>query len=113
VNLRGVGQSLRLNVVLSVVSATGLLLVIGVGMWAFVGGQHADYSRIVAFHTAGDKSIFLAVTSATSLAFFAMTGFEDSVNMAEETKDPVKTFPRTLLTGLSIAGVVYILVSIV
>jgi len=33
--------------------------------------------------------------------------------MAEETKDPVRIFPRMLLTGLSIAGIVYILVSIV
>jgi hypothetical protein len=94
VNLRGVGGSIKLNVVLSCIEAIGLLLVIGVGMWAFVGGQHADYSRIVSFHTAGDKSIFLAITAATSLAFFAMVGFEDSVNMAEETKDPVKTFPQ-------------------
>jgi basic amino acid/polyamine antiporter, APA family len=113
VNLRGVGQSLRLNVVLSAVSATGLLLVIGVGMWAFVEGRHADYARIVAFDTAGDKGIFLAVTSATSLAFFAMVGFEDSVNMAEETKDPVKTFPKVLLSGLSIAGIVYMLIAII
>ncbi len=113
VNLRGVGQSIKLNVVLSAVAATGLLLVIGVGMWAFVGGQHADYSRIVAFDTAGDKSIFLAVSSATSLAFFAMVGFEDSVNMAEETKDPVKTFPKVLLSGLSIAGVVYAVIAVI
>jgi len=113
VNLRGVGQSLRLNVVLSGVAATGLLLVIGVGMWALVHGHHADYSRVVAFDTNGDKSIFLAVTSATSLAFFAMTGFEDSVNMAEETKDPVKTFPKVLLSGLSVAGLVYVLIAII
>jgi amino acid transporter len=33
--------------------------------------------------------------------------------MAEETKDPVKIFPKMLLSGLTIAGVVYILVSIV
>ena len=33
--------------------------------------------------------------------------------MAEETKDPVKIFPKMLLTGLTIAGIVYILVSIV
>jgi amino acid transporter len=55
----------------------------------------------------------MAVTTATSLAFFAMVGFEDSVNMAEETKDPVKTFPKVLLSGLSIAGLVYVVVAIV
>ena len=113
VNLRGVGESVKLNVVLTIIEITGLLLVILVGLWAFTGGGDVDFSRVVAFDTAEDKNAFMAVTTATSLAFFAMVGFEDSVNMAEETKDPVRIFPKMLLTGLSIAGIVYILVSIV
>ena len=113
VNLRGVGESVKLNVVLTIVEITGLLLVIGVGFWAFTGGAEVDFSRVVAFETADDKNVFLAVTAATSLAFFAMVGFEDSVNMAEETKDPVRIFPKVLLTGLGIAGVVYVVVAIV
>ncbi|BBY26000.1 APC family permease [Mycolicibacterium sediminis] len=114
VNLRGVGESVKLNVVLTIIEISGLLLVIGVGFWAFGGGgADVDFSRVVAFETAEDKHWFLAVTSATSLAFFAMVGFEDSVNMAEETKDPVRIFPKVLLTGLGIAGVVYVIVAIV
>lgn len=113
VNLRGVGESVKLNVVLTIIEISGLLLVILVGLWAFTGSGDVDFSRVVAFDTADDKNAFMAVTAATSLAFFAMVGFEDSVNMAEETKDPVRVFPRMLLTGLGIAGVVYVLVSIV
>ena len=111
VNLRGVGESVKLNVVLTIVEITGLMLVIFVGFWAFTQGGDVDFSRVIAFDTAADKNAFLAVTTATSLAFFAMVGFEDSVNMAEETKDPVKIFPKMLLTGLGIAGVVYIVVA--
>jgi amino acid transporter len=114
INYRGVGESIKLNVVLTIVEITGLIVVILVGVWAFTGGGgDVDFSRITAFETAEDKNTFLAVTAATSLAFFAMVGFEDSVNMAEETKDPIKTFPKILLSGLGIAGLVYILVSIV
>ncbi|MGV0790242.1 APC family permease [Mycolicibacterium sp. XJ1819] len=113
VNLRGVSESVKLNVVLTIVEITGLALVILVGLWAFTGSADVDFSRVVAFETGEDKSTFLAVSTATSLAFFAMVGFEDSVNMAEETKDPVRTFPRILLSGLTIAGIVYVLVSIV
>src|SRR6476619_378327 len=113
VNLRGVGESVKLNVFLTIIEISGLLLVILVGLWEFTGGADVDFSRVVAFDTAEEKNAFMAVTAATSLAFFAMVGFEDSVNMAEETKDPVKIFPKMLLTGLTIAGVVYILVSIV
>ena len=32
--------------------------------------------------------------------------------MAEETKDPVRNFPRMMLTGLGITGVIYVLVAI-
>ena len=64
------------------------------------------------FDNPEDKGLFLAVTAATSIAFFAMVGFEDSVNMAEETKDPSRIFPKVLLTGLIITGLVYVLVSI-
>jgi basic amino acid/polyamine antiporter, APA family len=113
VNLRGVGESVKLNVVLTIVEVTGLLLVIFVGLWAFTRGGDVDFSRVIAFDTAEHKNAFLAVTTATSLAFFAMVGFEDSVNMAEETKDPVRIFPKMLLSGLGIAGVVYIVVAIV
>src|SRR5699024_12051017 len=38
--------------------------------------------------------------------------FEDSVNMVEETKDP-SVFPKIMLSGLTITGVIYVLVSIV
>ena len=107
------GKSVKLNVALTIIEISGLMLVILVGLWAFTGGgADVDFSRVVAFDTATDKNAFMAVTAATSLAFFAMVGFEDSVNMAEETKDPVKVFPRALLTGLSI-GVVYMVVAIV
>ncbi|HET7415541.1 MAG TPA: APC family permease [Arthrobacter sp.] len=111
INLRGVGESLKLNVVLTLIELTGLLIVILVGFWAMAQGN-VDFGRVMVFETSGDKSVFLALTAATSLAFFSMVGFEDSVNMAEETKDPVKTFPKVMLTGLSITALVYVLVSI-
>jgi APA family basic amino acid/polyamine antiporter len=113
VNLRGVGESVKLNVVLSGIEITGLCLVIFVGLWAFGGSEHVDYSRVMAFDTGPGKNAVVALTTATSLAFFAMTGFEDSVNMAEETKNPVRIFPKVLLAGLSIAALVYIVVAIV
>ena len=111
VNFRGVGESVKLNVVLTLVELSGLLLVIFVGLFAVFGGN-ADFSRVVVFESPSDRSAFFAVTAATSLAFFAMVGFEDSVNMAEECHNPVRDFPKMMLTGLGITGVIYILVSI-
>jgi amino acid transporter len=111
VNLRGVSESVKANVVLTLVELSGLVIVILVGVFAVTQGK-ADFSRVVMFDTASDKSAFVAVTAGTSLAFFAMVGFEDSVNMAEETKDPSTIFPKMMLSGLGLTGMIYILVSI-
>ncbi|XVU30189.1 APC family permease [Actinoplanes sp. CA-054009] len=111
INFRGVGESVKLNVLLTCVELSGLLIVIGIGAWA-LGGGDGDLTRLTDFTAAEGESAFFSVTAATALAFFAMVGFEDSVNMAEETKDPVRIFPKVMLTGLCITGVIYILVSI-
>src|SRR5215207_1094962 len=89
INLRGVGESVKANVVLTCVELSGLLIIITIGLWAIGHGQ-GDVSRVMEFRTATDGSAIWPVVAATTLAFFAMVGFEDSVNMAEETKDPVR-----------------------
>lgn len=111
VNMYGVSESVKFNVVLTLIELTGLALVILVGFWA-IGRGEADFSQVILFETPEDKGLFMAVIGATALAFFSMVGFEDSVNMAEEVVDPVRNFPRALITGLSITGVVYVLVSV-
>src|SRR5690625_5938023 len=88
------------------------MVVMLVGFYAIGRGQ-GDFSGVILFETPGEKGLFMAVIGATALAFFSMVGFEDSVNMAEETVDPVKNFPRALIGGLSITGVIYVLISII
>jgi APA family basic amino acid/polyamine antiporter len=111
INLRGVGESVKFNVILTMVEVLALTIVIGVGFYAFASGG-GDLTRITTFESPEGKGMFLAVTAATSIAFFAMVGFEDSVNMVEETQEPEKIFPRTMLTGLGIAVILYMLVAI-
>ena len=111
VNFRGVGESVKANVVLTCVELTGLLIIIVIGLWAIGLGQ-GDVSRVIQFRSNADGGMFWPVIAATTLAFFAMVGFEDSVNMAEECKDPTRHFPKVLLAGLGITGLIYVLVSI-
>jgi basic amino acid/polyamine antiporter, APA family len=110
INLRGVGESVKFNVILTVVEMTALAIVIGVGFWVIAQGD-GDLSRITTFSSPEEKGLFLAVTAATSVAFFAMVGFEDSVNMVEECHEPERIFPRTMLTGLGVAVLIYVLVA--
>ena len=111
INLRGVGESVKFNVLLTIVEMTALAIVILIGLYV-VGKGDGDLSRITVFENPDDKGLFMAVTVATAIAFFSMVGFEDSVNMVEETQDPMRIFPRTMLTGLGIAVVIYMLVAI-
>jgi len=110
INFRGVGESVKANVVLTFIELSGLLLIIAVGVYALGTGE-GDASRLVQINT-GDSSAFLAITAATSLAFFAMVGFEDSVNMAEECRDPVRIFPRAMLVGMGVAAAIYVVVAV-
>jgi len=110
VNFRGVSESVKTNVVLTCVELSGLLIIIMIGLWA-LGVGDGDFSRVTTFDT-GDRSALGAVVAGTALAFFAMVGFEDSVNMAEECKEPSRIFPKVLLTGLIITGCIYVFVSV-
>jgi amino acid transporter len=110
-NLRGVGESVKFNVVLTLVEVTALAIVIAIGVYV-MASQGADLGQIVVFDNASDRGWFAGVTVATAIAFFAMVGFEDSVNMVEETHEPERIFPRVMLSGLGIAVTIYMLVAI-
>ena len=84
-----------------------IIVVIGV---AALGEGSGDFSRNFEFKEG--ESVFGAIVAGTALAFYAMIGFEDSVNVAEEAKQPSRNFPRALFGGLIIAGVLYLLVTL-
>lgn len=110
VNARGISESVALNVVLTVIELAGLALVVVIGT-VFLAEGGGDPGR--ALEISGDPSVLIAILSGAGLAFFALIGFEDSVNLAEEVRDPRRAYPRALLGGLAIAGAVYVLVTAV
>lgn len=111
INMRGVGESVMVNAVFTCIELTGLIIIVVIGMMVFGNGE-ADIGKAFEFGD-NEDGIFWPVIAGTTLAFFAMVGFEDSVNMAEETKEPSRIFPRMLFAGLGIAAILYLVVSIV
>ena len=85
------------------------MIIVIIGVAALSDGS-ADFSRNFEFKEG--ESVFAVIVGGTALSFYALIGFEDSVNVAEETKQPVATFPRALFTGLAVAGVLYLLVTL-
>ncbi|MFI6940205.1 APC family permease [Streptomyces sp. NPDC050418] len=112
-NLRGVSESVKTNVVLTLVELTGLAIILGIGVWAVLNGD-GEASRLTDFEASGSGyALMTGVLGATALGFFAFVGFEDSVNMVEETKDPQRNFPRAIFLGVAITGTIYVLVALV
>ncbi|NYV78785.1 APC family permease, partial [Streptomyces sp. UH6] len=111
VNARGIQESTRANVVATVIEVGGLLLVVALGAWLLLRGD-GDLSRLGRLGTP-EQGAAAALLSGAVLAFYSFVGFETSVNVAEETRDPRRSYPRALFGALATAGVVYLLVGVV
>jgi basic amino acid/polyamine antiporter, APA family len=109
VNLRGIGESVRLNVGLTLIELAGLVLVVVIGA-AFLAEGGGEPSR--AFSIKEGEALLPALIAGAGLAFYALIGFEDSVNVAEEVREP-RGYPTALFGGLAIAGAVYLAVTII
>ena len=108
-NARGIRDSLRANVVMTLIELSGLVLVVVLAV-AILGAGDGNPGQAVEFREGVNPGS--AVLAASVLAFYSFVGFETSANVAEETRDPRRAYPRALLGGLVIAGVVYCLVGL-
>ena len=109
VNFRGIAESVKLNVGFTIVEVGGLLLIILIAVVAVIQGD-ADTSR--PFEIKEGSSLIGVALAGAALAFYALIGFEDSVNISEEVKNPTRVYPKVIFGGLLIAGTIYLLVTI-
>ena len=109
VNFIGITESVVVNMVMAFVEIAGLLIVMFIAIWYIAEGK-AEFGTLTEFDTGG-TNWSLAILAGVALSFFAMTGFENTANVAEETIDPHRSFPRSLIGGMITAGVIYVLVS--
>lgn len=108
-NFRGITESVWANMVMTLVETTGLLIILVIGGTVLAKGD-ADLTTPFELN---DGNPTLVVLSGVALAFFAMTGFENAANIAEETREPSKVFPKALLGGMALAGVLYMLIAFI
>ncbi|MGW3991199.1 APC family permease [Streptomyces sp. NPDC004830] len=110
VNARGIKESTRANVVATVIEVGGLIVIVVLGAWLLLRGD-GDVGRLTQLGTP-EKGAAAAVLSGSVLAYYSFVGFETSVNVAEETRNPRRSYPRALFGALATAGAVYVLVGI-
>ena len=108
-NARGISESVKSNLVMTVIEVSGLVIVV-VAVAAMLGGGGGEISRVAEFRD--DTSPGLAVLGGAVIAYYSFVGFETSANVAEEVRDPSRVYPRALFGALLTAGVVYVLVGL-
>lgn len=99
INRWGIDTSASVNLLFTAIELAGLLFIIAVGVrtWGSVNVTAFDHGLSGAL-------------SATFLLFFAYTGFEALVNIAEEVDVPSRTIPRAIGISIVLSTGAYILV---
>lgn len=108
--IRGIRESMWMNMLCTGIELGGLLLVIVVGA-KFIGS--VDYTNTVTVaNPAGDLSFSLILSGAV-LTFYSFVGFEDIINVSEEVKNPESNMPKGILLAVLIASIIYVTISLV
>ena len=108
INFYGISESVRLNLIFTCIEITGLLLIVLIGI-VTLGTGTGEPARAFEFKEGG--SIIPLILAGTVLSFYALIGFDDAVNVAEEVRHPSRVYPRAIFGGLLAAGVIYMLVT--
>jgi basic amino acid/polyamine antiporter, APA family len=90
-NIRGIGESANLNVVLAALDLATQTLLVGVGAALVL-----DPSLLINQVHLGSVPTWHEVIFALSIAMLAYTGIETVANMAEESRDPGKDVPKAV-----------------
>ncbi|MDH5649466.1 MAG: APC family permease [Gammaproteobacteria bacterium] len=104
----GIAESVTIAAVITLIEIGGLLLIIGVsypGLTEFP----ARWRELV---PPLDTGAFGSIYAGSLLAFYAFIGFEDMVDVAEETKEVKRNLPLAILLTLGITTVLYMLIMI-
>ncbi|MBX2838213.1 MAG: amino acid permease [Gammaproteobacteria bacterium] len=106
----GILESVLLAALFTLIEVGGLLALVVAGFY----GTENLWDRVPeVIPNIGDAAIWAGIASAGLLAVFAFIGFEDMVNVVEETKRPSFTMPMALALTLLITALLYALVTLV
>lgn len=105
----GVDLSLRATALLTLIEAAGLVWIV-----AAAGGSLAELpARLPELVPGVALAAWQGILLGAFLAFYAYTGFEDMVTLAEEVREPERNMPLAILLALLISTILYAAVALV
>jgi basic amino acid/polyamine antiporter, APA family len=109
VNIRGVKAAGKVNDVLTIIKLAPLIILIVVGFGFFVFHPQTLTSNYLPFAPEGFGNFGTALV----LIFWAYVGFEMGTLPASEVKNPRKTIPKAIISGMIIVTLFYLLTNFV
>jgi APA family basic amino acid/polyamine antiporter len=103
----GVRESIALAAIITILEI-GTLVIIVLGGLSWLADAEL-WSRIATLPTSG--AAFQITIAASAVAFFAFIGFEDIVNMAEETTNPERLLGLAIGLTLGVTIVLYVVIA--
>jgi APA family basic amino acid/polyamine antiporter len=104
----GVVESVAIAALVTLLEIGGLVFVVIVA-WPEFTHAMPRLPELVELHGLEMGTVW----AGAALAFYALIGFEDMVNVAEEVDDVSKTLPRAIMLTLGITGILYFVIAFV
>lgn len=105
----GIGQSVMIASIMTIVEIIGLLIILYVGRESFAVLPEQLPTLIPSFNA----SVWVGIAMGSFIAFYAFIGFEDIVNVAEEAIKPRINIPLAIIISLIVTTIFYVLISVV
>jgi len=109
---RGIRESMWLNILCTVIEASGLLFIIAVGVKYWGGVNYLESPGDTVAGGAGSGITMALIMQGAVLTFYSFIGFEDILNVSEEVKDPAKNVPFGMIGAMILATGIYMAVAI-
>jgi basic amino acid/polyamine antiporter, APA family len=114
INFYGISESIKVNTAFTFIELAGLVFVVIIGFWLGSPAE-TDYFEIPSYvdlYHMSPEVVIAILLSSTGLIFFAYYGFENIVNISEETRNPTRVIPKAVILSIVITTVVYVIVAI-
>jgi len=106
--LRGITPSIRVNHAVVVVKMLLIALILGIGVFHFNPANWAPFAPFGWGMQTGPGGNPQGMLAGAAVVFYAFLGFEAMTNYSEDSHDPHRDIPRSMLWALGISTLVYL-----